>query len=80
MTSKGTPGNSVVLVVPLPSWPTPLAPQHLTSPVESSAQEWVDPPLTETASERGFVQDASAHTSTGTDVGVALVIPFPNWP
>jgi len=42
LANQGSPttvtGVERLVVVPSPSWPEPLAPQHLTAPPESSAQ------------------------------------------
>jgi hypothetical protein len=40
MTSTGT---GLFVVVPLPSWPKPLEPQHLTSPLRVNPQLWSMP-------------------------------------
>ena len=35
--------TGLMLVVPFPSWPKKLPPQHLTPPIEVSAQAWSEP-------------------------------------
>jgi hypothetical protein len=37
------------IVVPLPSWPELLSPQHCTSPLASKAQLWLPPVVTAVA-------------------------------
>src|SRR5262245_18487421 len=60
------------VVLPLPSWPTVLEPQHSTPPPVVSAQVWLPPAATAaTAPERPV-------TATGTVV--ARVLPLPSWP
>src|SRR5690606_40061717 len=39
----GGSSSPMVLRFPAPSWPEPLAPQHISSPPPSSAQEWLPP-------------------------------------
>src|SRR6476659_8889722 len=64
-------GVDVLVVVPLPSWPTGLAPQHLTMPIgRSCAHECAPPALMAATSVR------PPPTATGVDV--LVVVPLPS--
>ena len=58
-------------MVPFPSWPLPLKPQHLAVPFANNAHECSPPAAIATA----FVRPL---TTTGVDESV--VVPFPNSP
>jgi hypothetical protein len=58
---------------PSPIAPSDREPQQATSPVARSAQVWLNPAATSTASER-------PETSPGVDTGVVEVRPFPTCP
>src|SRR5207244_1683517 len=60
------------IVVPSPSWPEPLSPQHLTPPALVSAQVW--PPPAEIAA----TPLASPEAATG--AWRWIVVPSPSWP
>src|SRR5438046_945041 len=64
-------GVDALAVVPWPSWPEPLAPQHFTVPFANNAHEWAPPAPIATAVVRPV-------TATGVDA--AVVVPLPNWP
>ena len=69
LTSTGT---LLSVVVPFPSWPKTLSPQHLTAPALVSAQVWTLPAAI------ALTPLASPLTSTGTLLSV--FVPFPSWP
>src|SRR5580704_4980799 len=66
VTVTGT-GVEELVVVPLPSWPSLLRPQHSTVPPESSAQ-----------AESIAVGPLRPETATG--VEELVVVPLPSWP
>jgi hypothetical protein len=82
MTSTGV---LLSLVVPSPSWPAPLPPQHLTRPSLVTAQEWLapaaiamidgppDPGDDAGAALAGGVGDATSPDGEGVVPGVGLV-------
>src|SRR3990172_8273091 len=65
-------GVLLQVVVPLPSWPSSLEPQHLTPPPVVSAQVWLVPAAT------ALTPLARPETSTGTLF--SIVMPFPSSP
>jgi hypothetical protein len=62
------------LVLPLPSAPLVLSPQHLTVPAVSSAQVWNCPPTTAAAPLAELIVVAN------TGVVELVVLPLPSWP
>src|SRR5438876_780697 len=64
-------GTSRFVLVPSPSWPDPLAPQHFTTPVTSTAQVWEAPAAIAVTPPR-----------SGTVVGTSrfVVVPSPSCP
>ena len=65
-------GVGLLVVLPLPSWPSKLLPQHCTPPPLVRAQVW------EFAALIASTPLASPLTATG--VGLSLVLPLPSWP
>src|SRR3990170_3387966 len=65
-------GTLLSVVVPFPSWPPPLLPQHLTPPPLVRAQVWLEPAAI------AATPLARPQTSTGTPLAVAE--PFPSSP
>ena len=66
-------GVALSVVVPLPSWPKTLSPQHLTvPPVLVSAQVWKPP--------AAIGGDAAQSPDTATGVELSVVVPLPSWP
>src|SRR2546427_654717 len=65
-------GVEVSVVVPSPSSPSPLFPQHFAPPPTVRAQVWEAPATIAVAPE------ARPETLTGVDLN--LVVPFPSWP
>ncbi len=63
-------GVEELVSVPVPSWPEPLYPQHVTLPSENRAQVWMFPAETAVAVVR----------PTKTGVGAFIVVPLPSWP
>jgi hypothetical protein len=59
------------MVVPSPSWPRLLSPQHSTAPLARTAQVWLAPAVTDTAS-------SMPNTATGRVRW--LVLASPSWP
>src|SRR5262245_57131289 len=68
-TSTGAEGWAVL---PSPSWPSSLAPQHLTPPAVVSAHVWARPAAI------AIAVVPRPPTSTGT--GLSVVPPLPSWP
>ena len=64
-----TTGVDALVVVPLPSWPEALAPEHLAVPLASTAHEWLPPALIATAVLRPV---------TTTAVDALVVVPLPS--
>src|SRR5439155_12116393 len=60
------------VVVPSPSWPSALRPQHLTPPALVSAQVWKSP------AEIAATPLGSPETATG--VWRSVIVPSPSWP
>ena len=60
------------VVVPSPSWPAQLSPQHAAAPVEVVAQEWPHPPR--------IVASVMPGLNTGVGVVLALTVPSPSTP
>src|SRR5947207_792874 len=64
-------GAGALVVVPFPSCPAKLSPQHLTVPPPSSAQVCLYPQDTATA---------SSIPTTATGVVASVFVPLPSWP
>jgi len=62
----------LAVVVPLPSRPEPLWPQHLTPPPLVSAQVWKLPAV--------IALTPLARPETSTGMVLLVVVPFPSWP
>ena len=76
-------GVDELMVVPLPSWPDVLAPQHLTVPFASSAHEWLPPAVIATALREAAHDDGRRRVGggavaqlTGTVAPQHLTVPF----
>ena len=65
-------GVSRCVVVPSPTWPYPLYPQHCTPPPLVSAQVWLLPAITDTT--------PLSSPLTGTGITCVVVVPSPSWP
>src|SRR5450631_1759606 len=65
--------HPVVIVVPLPSWPSLSDPQHITVPPESRPQTWPIPAAT-------IVVPEMPETATGLELFTVVLEPFPSSP
>src|SRR5438105_468284 len=66
-----TTGVDALVVVPLPSWPYPLNPQHRAVPFATNAHEWKPPAL---------IAVVVVKPCTATGVDALIVVPLPNCP
>ncbi len=62
---------ALLVVLPLPSWPFPLLPQHWTPPALLIAQAWVVPTVT--------ARTPLVRPVTFTGVALVVVVPSPSW-
>jgi hypothetical protein len=69
---SGPTGVGLFVVVPFPSWPELLSPQHNTAPVEEWAHVW-DPPA-------AIAETPEPNPATPTGTELFSVVPFPSWP
>ena len=65
-------GMLLSVVLPSPSWPPQLPPQHLAPPEDVKAQVWLSPAVIDAT------PDVRPETSTG--VLLFVVVPSPSWP
>src|SRR5436305_1749274 len=75
-----TTGVDALVVVPLPSCPEPLAPQHLAVPSASNAQEWLPPAAIATALVRPVTTAGVVLQAAPLQVCGPVKVPLPNWP
>ena len=66
-------GQVLVVVVPMPSWPSSLSPQHHRVPSVRVAQVWSPPAVT-------LVQPAAAGVVTCWGRSWLVLLPMPSWP
>jgi hypothetical protein len=65
-------GTALSVVVPLPSCPLPLLPQHLIPPLVLNAQEWISPTL--------IAVLPLERPTTSTGIVLFVVVALPNCP
>ena len=77
---KTATGEARLVVVPSPSWPFVLRPQHDTAPVERRAHAKYAPASTSTTPVSGRMRPVEARVPTTSGVAIAVVEPLPSWP